>query len=440
MNTSRRTFLKGLAAGAGLGLAGPAAYLGLRQLPLPGARSQEPGAGISASVPPSPQATTSPAPDSRPPAPAAKALVVIQLAGGNDGLATVMPFADPAFKDNRPTLTFADDQLIKLNDHLALHPNLKALKPMWDNKKLAVVQGVGYPNPNRSHFASMDIWATASPDKPASAGWLGRYLDAASLPVDNAFNAVSVGPALPFALKSQKAMVASVADANNFQLRTNPRHREDAPELMAAFTSLYQRGPDGVPYYGLVERVESTAAKATQAVKDLAGKYHASVTYPGTPLGRGLQSIAQILSGGFGTRVYYVSTGGFDTHANEKNTHDRLMTELGDGISAFYNDIKAHGLSQNVVMMTWSEFGRRVKENGSNGTDHGTAAPMFVLGDPVKGGIVGDHPSLTKLDGNGDLVFGVDFRSVYNTVLGKWLGMDGQEVLGGKFETLPLFA
>jgi uncharacterized protein (DUF1501 family) len=431
MNTSRRTFLKGLAAGAGLGLAGPAVYFGLQQTRRP-VGSATPGA-------PSPEATAAPS-ASATPVSGAKALVVIQLAGGNDGLATVLPFADPAFKDNRPTLTFPADQLITLNDQLALHPNLKALKPLWDQKKVAIVQGVGYPNPNRSHFASMDIWATASPDKPASAGWLGRYLDAANLPADNPFNAVSVGPALPFALRSQKAAVASVSDANNFQLRTNPRHRDDAPALMAAFTSIYQRGPGGVPYYGLVEQVESTAAKATAAIKDLSGKYHSTVTYPTTPLGRGLQNVAQILSGGYGTRVYYVQTGGYDTHANEKNVHDRLMTELADAVSAFYNDIKGHGLSQNVVMMTWSEFGRRVKENGSGGTDHGTAAPMFVIGDAVKGGLVGDHPSLTKLDSNGDLVFGIDFRSVYNTLLGKWLGMDGQEVLGGRFETLPLFA
>jgi uncharacterized protein (DUF1501 family) len=163
------------------------------------------------------------------------------------------------------------------------------------------------------------------------------------------------------------------------------------------------------------------------------------VQYPQTDLGRQLQNVAELMSGNFGTRIFYVSTSGFDTHANEKTEHDRLMATLSDAVSAFYQDLAARGQSQNVVMMTWSEFGRRVKENGSGGTDHGTAAPMFVIGDAVKGALIGNQPSLTKVDSNGDLVFGIDFRAVYNTLLTKWLGMDGQEVLGAKFDVLPLF-
>ncbi|HLY67221.1 MAG TPA: DUF1501 domain-containing protein, partial [Chloroflexota bacterium] len=424
MNATRRNFLKGLAAAAGVGLAGGAAYgVGSRA----GRATLERQSSAQASTTPA----ETPAPQTQSPSPSAgvgvKSLVVIQLAGGNDGLATLLPYADPALQANRSTLAFPDDQLLKLNDQLALHPNLKALKGLWDAKKVAIVQGVGYPDPSRSHFASMDIWASATPGKPSDSGWLGRYLDAANLPGDNPFNAASIGPALPLALKSRKTAVASVQDPATFQLRTNPRHPQDQPDLMAAFTQLYQRGPGGVPYYGYVEKVESTAASAVSAIKDLATKYHSSVSYPQSQLGRGLQSVAQLVSGGFGTRVYYVQAGGFDTHANEKAAHDRLMTDLSDGIAAFYNDLKAHGLSQNVAIMTWSEFGRRVKENGSGGTDHGTAAPMFVVGDGVKGGLIGDKPSLTKLDSNGDLIFGIDFRAVYNTILTKWLGLDGQE-------------
>jgi uncharacterized protein (DUF1501 family) len=366
-------------------------------------------------------------------------LVVIQLAGGNDGLATVLPYADPALKDARSTLSFTDDQLLKLTDQAALHPNMKGLKALWDQNKLAVVQGVGYPNPNRSHFASMDIWASASPDKPATSGWLGRYLDAAELPADNPFNAASIGTSLPFALRTQKTAVATVQDANSFTFRTDPRHPQDHDSLMASFTQLYQRGPGGVPYYGLVEGIESTASRAAADLKSLSGAFRPAVQYPQTDLGRQLQNVAELLSGNFGTRVYYVSTAGFDTHANEKAQHDRLMTTVSDAISAFYQDLAARGQSKNVVMMTWSEFGRRVKENGSGGTDHGTAAPLFVIGDAVKGGLIGSQPSLTKLDSNGDLVFDIDFRSVYNTLLTKWLGMDGQEVLGAKFDVLPLF-
>jgi len=441
MNATRRTFLKGAAVAAGLGVAGSVVYVKSGDKPEPGVSapaSASPGTAeasapaVLASASGTPVAST--AVKSQP-----KSLVVIQLAGGNDGLSTVLPFADPALHDNRSTLTFSDDQLIKLNDQLALHPNMKSLKPLWDAKKVAVVQGVGYPNPNRSHFASMDIWASATPGKPSQTGWLGRYLDAAQLPADNPFNAASVGPQLPFTLKAQKTAVASVQDAATFQLRSDPRHAQDQPELMAGFTQMYSRGPQGVPYYGLVEQVEATAVSATSALKDIATKYHPAVSYPQSALGRALQNVAELMSGGFGTRVYYVQTGGFDTHANEKIGHDRLMTDLSDGIAAFYQDLQAQGLSHNVAMMTWSEFGRRVKENGSGGTDHGTAAPLFVVGDGVAGGLVGDQPSLTKLDSNGDLVFGIDFRSVYNTILSKWLGMDGQEVLGAKFDLLPLF-
>ena len=442
MNPStRRNFLKGLAAAAGVGIAAPIAYVKTKELQgstrfLPGAGDQPAGGGVPSSSPPP---ASSPAPSAAAQTATPKAVVVVQLAGGNDGLATVLPYGDPAFADTRKTLNFPDGQLLKLNDQVALHPNMKGLKSLWDDKKLAVVQGVGYPNPNRSHFASMDIWATATPGKPSDSGWLGRYLDAAELPGDNPFNAASVGVGLPFALKTHKATVASLQDANTFQLRTDPRHPQDHDDLMAAFTRIYSRGPGGTAYYDIVDNVEATAVKATASLKDVATKYHPAVSYPQTTLGRALQNVAQLLSGGFGTRVYYVQTGGFDTHANEKNGHDRLMSEVSDAISTFHQDITAHGLSQNVVLMTWSEFGRRVKENGSGGTDHGTAAPLFVAGDAIKGGLIGDQPSLTKLDSNGDLIFGIDFRAVYNTILSKWLGMDGQEILGGKFDTLPLF-
>ncbi|HLG73177.1 MAG TPA: DUF1501 domain-containing protein [Chloroflexota bacterium] len=438
MNPTRRTFLKGLAAVAGLGLAGcgirpaasPSGAPSTGSSVQPSAASGSPSAGTASAV-----ASVA----AKPAAPQPRSLVVIQLAGGNDGLATVLPYADGALKDNRSTLTFADDQLLKLDDKAALHPNLKGLKSLWDAKKLAIVQGVGYPDPIRSHFASMDIWASGTPGKPSQTGWLGRYLDAAKLPADNPFNAASVGPQLPLTLKTQNTAVASLQDTNTFQLRTDPRHPQDHQDVMAAFERIYSRGPGGQPYYDLVDKFEGITVSAASALKDVSGKYTPANPYPTSALGKALQTVAQVMSGGFGTRIYYVQTGGYDTHANEKAGHDRLMTDLGNAIAAFHQDISAHGWGQNVAIMTWSEFGRRVKENGSGGTDHGTAAPMFVAGDGVNGGLVGDQPSLTKLDQNGDLVFGIDFRSVYNTILTKWLGLDGQEVLGSKFEVLPIF-
>ncbi|HUZ78217.1 MAG TPA: DUF1501 domain-containing protein [Chloroflexota bacterium] len=444
MKLSRRTFITSGAVALGLSAAARIGYVaGSSGLPsnLSSAQSLEsnlPAASFAASAPSAASVLASAAPASaaqnQP-----KSLVVVQLAGGNDGLATVLPYHDPSLVSNRPSLAFGADQVVALNDTVALHPNLKALKPLYDQGKLAVIQGVGYPNPNRSHFEAMDIWATASPDKPMTTGWLGRYLDAANLATSNPFNAVNVGSATPFALKTQKVAVPSIQSAEAFTLRANPRQPQDTQALMAAFNAIYQRGPGGVPYYGVVDGVEANTVAAAASLKDLATKYHSSVNYPQTALGKSLQQVAELMTGGFGTRVFYASTGGFDTHAGEKPQHDRLMSELADAVAAFYQDLQQHGLSQNTVLMTWSEFGRRVKENGSGGTDHGTAAPMFVLGDAVKGGVVGDQPSLSKLDTNGDLNFGIDFRAVYNTLLTNWLGMDGQEVLGAHFETLPLF-
>ncbi len=442
MKMNRRVFIKSAAVAAGVGFVAPIAVVRGREALL-SKSAAAPASSLPAAV--ATQGTTAPTPSV--PATAAatpvknqpKSLVVIQLAGGNDGLATVLPFTDPLLKTSRGTLDFTDDQLLKLDAKMALHPNLKALKTLYDQGKVSVVQGVGYPSPNRSHFASMDIWASATPGKVSTTGWLGRYLDAAGLPSGNPFNAVNVGGAVPFSLKSSKVAVPSVQTLAAFSLKPDPRQPQQTQSLMAAFTQVYQRGPGGAPYYSLVNGIEANTAQAAASLKDIGTSYHSAVNYPQTALAKNLQEIAQLMSGGFGTRVYYTSTAGFDTHANEKLVHDRLMTELGDAVSAFYQDLSHMGLSQNVVMMTWSEFGRRVKENGSNGTDHGTAAPLFVIGDAIKGGVVGDQPSLSKLDSNGDLIFGIDFRSVYSTLLGKWLGMDGQEVLGSKFDELPLF-
>lgn len=363
-------------------------------------------------------------------------LVVIQLSGGNDGINTVIPYATPQYAQSRPTLAIGQDQVLALDSNVGLHPNLKALKALFDQKQLAVVQGVGYPNPNRSHFQSMQIWQTASPDNSQQTGWLGRY-DEANLQGQR-LGALNFGQQLPRTLWTEHTVVPSIGSLNNYQFLTDPRAPDDKQAQIDAINKIFNNpvGRDAADFF------REAAIDAFQTAADLksavAGTKSAA-QYPATALGRQLQLVGQLIGSKLGTRIYYLSMGSFDTHSGEKNTHDRLMQQLNDGLDAFVKDLQAQGAFGSTAIMTFSEFGRRVKENGSGGTDHGTAEPMFLLGGSVQGGLYGAYPSLSDLD-VGDLKFSTDFRSVYGTVVSDWLGADPGLVLGGAFPKLPIFA
>jgi uncharacterized protein (DUF1501 family) len=378
--------------------------------------------------------------DSPSSSPSDRILVLVQLAGGNDGLNTVIPYQDGAYHDARPTLR-QDQGVLTLNDQVGLHPNLKALKSNWDAGQLAIVQGVGYPNPNLSHFASMSIWETATIQGGFGDGWLGRYLnylDQVGESPNHALEGVSAGTLVPPEMRA-KSPVMALQSLKNFRIQPVNEHgtQVDVENPLVKFYGAFKQAAPA-PYGALFDTTLQEALAASHALQATDASYQAKATYPAkSPIASSLKLIAETIVSGLGVRVAHVTLGGFDNHAREKPVHDRLLLDLDQALAAFMQDLNAHGLGDRVLVMTWSEFGRRVSENGSAGTDHGTAAPMFLLGAAVNGGLYGEAPSLTSL-ANGNLKFTTDFRSVYASVLGGYLKAPATDLLGGNFETLPL--
>ena len=364
-----------------------------------------------------------------------RVLVVVNFQGGNDGLNTIVPFADPAYYRNRPSLAVTADSVLRLNEQVGFNPKLQPLKDMYDKGMVAVVQSVGYPKPDLSHFRSSEIWQTAAPDAYLATGWLGRYLDGAGLPTENLFNAAALAEqVLPAALVGERVDVPVIPTARGYGLASDRTAvgRDAFHELVASTEVPFQS-----PYLARVASIEDHAQRGAQELPKLTAGYTKSATYPTTSIAQSLALAAQIIGSNLGTRVLYVQHGSFDTHTTQRQTQDRLLADFADATSAFYTDLAAHGNDKRVLLMTFSEFGRRVAENGSRGTDHGTAAPVFLIGGGIKGGIIGTHPSLDDLD-NGNLRFATDFRGVYATVLEKWLNRPSTPILGGRFPTFPL--
>ncbi len=360
-------------------------------------------------------------------------LIVVQMAGGNDGLNTVIPYTDSLYKKMRPTLAIPENTVLQLDGRLGLHPNLASLKKIWDEGHLAIIEGVGYPNPSLSHFQAMDIWQTLDLSGNGSEGWLGKLVSGW---VDNdghPFKSLNVGVQTAQALSSISAQVPTLTSTQSYRLAPDPLDRDGGNARLQALMKLYNTYPRSSPYAALLDTTALNAQEGGRQLREADATYRPAVTYPTGPFAAGLKVLAEAIVQGLGLRVGYVTLGGFDTHANQQATHATLMKTLADGLSAFYTDLVMHKKADNVVVMTWSEFGRRVEENGSLGTDHGTAAPMFVLGNPVNKGIFGEPPGLGNLDQTGNLKYTTDFRSVYATVLDRWMGTSSKDILGGNF-------
>jgi uncharacterized protein (DUF1501 family) len=364
--------------------------------------------------------------------PDAKVLVVIQLDGGNDGINTVVPYGDDAYGRNRDALRLDAEKLHKLNDHVGLHPQMRAAKSLFDDGRLTIVPGVGYPNPDRSHFRSMRIWQTARFDDADhnGYGWLGSALDLdATKESTSQPAAIYAGPEeLPVALWARRAEAMSLTNLNDLQLPFA------ANQLVAASESPAAAGAEENGFDLFVTRQVLSAYTAAdqfqQANKPRPGA--ATIQYPQTQLAANLQLIAQLIRSGAGARVFYTQQGGYDTHAAQLYTHARLLSEFSEGLKAFLDDLKSADLEDRVIVVAFSEFGRRVKENASQGTDHGAAGPVFVAGSQSAGGLVGTMPSLTDLD-DGDLKMTTDMREIYATILEDWLGINSTSILAGTF-------
>lgn len=358
-------------------------------------------------------------------------LVLIQLAGGNDGLNTVIPTADDHYFKLRPTLAIKGQDALRLDDLTALHPALADLHALHGEGKVAVVQNVGYPNPNRSHFRSMDIWETASDaDESVSTGWLGRYFD-------NACNGAPDDSPVGIHSSQEVPQAFSGEHSHNvFGTGGQIRDRAGNATSRALLEKLIQNTDDHRNEdAGFLKHTLMDALVTERRVQRIFGEYRPDAKYPGSGVAQSLRGVAALIAGGLSTRVYFVSHGGFDTHANQAYRHRALLADLSAAMNAFQRDLEAKGLADQVLTMTFSEFGRRPMENQGGGTDHGTAAPLFVMGKRVKGGLLGTPPSL-DLPKNGDLKFSTDFRQVYATVLDRWLGCPSEKVLGSKHEPL----
>ncbi|MHC4877215.1 MAG: DUF1501 domain-containing protein [Planctomycetota bacterium] len=355
-------------------------------------------------------------------------LVVIQLSGGNDGLNTIAPFSNELYREARPTLAVAAQDALKIDQSFGFHPAAQGLANLLEDQKLAIAQGVGYANPNRSHFESMDIWHTCRRKTAVRKdGWLGRFLDASSNAASLDLPAIHLGrEKQPLALTSQNIRVPSITSLDRFHLKGS------SDELRKTVSQISQSSAIDDPLLGFVQSSTGSALAASRQIEAAGGTYKSAITYPESGLAQKLKTVAQLIDSGLKTRVYYVTLDGFDTHSRQAAAHAALLREFSSALDAFVQDLDQHGHGSRVLTLAFSEFGRRLQENASEGTDHGAAAPVFLAGNQVQPGLVGRHPSLSDLN-DGDVRFHTDFRQIYATVLDNWLDVDSKSILGGEF-------
>jgi uncharacterized protein (DUF1501 family) len=373
-------------------------------------------------------------------------LVVVQLSGGNDGLNTVVPYNDATYAKSRPTLRLPPDEVHKIDSELGFHPRMQSFFRLYKEGLLSIVQGVCYPNSTRDHNGAMRDWHTAKPGQAnCQTGWLGRTIDQLVRPDEANVPGVFVGPiAQPFGLNAEKAVVPSIRSLEQCRLQTMPGPGGDAHRRQLVEASELPRAGEQNPLLESVRRSTLAAYAASRQIEAVArpGASAEAAGYPGFALARQFHTVAQLIRADVGIRIYFTELGGggiggFDNHANQLGNHCAVLHQLAESVAALVDDLERQKLLDRVVLMTFSEFGRTVAENGRRGTDHGAAAPMFLAGGRVKSGLFGDHPSLTDLD-QGAQKFHTDFRRVYATLLDRWLGLDSQTVLGEKFEPLDV--
>ena len=365
-------------------------------------------------------------------------LAVLQLSGGNDPLNTIIPYGDPLYMDNRPNVRIDLEQVLPIDDYLGFNPNAAPLKSLYDEGKVAILQGVGYPNASRSHFRSMDIWHTCEPDKVGNEGWVGRAIRDLDPNKENVLTGVNFGRGLPRALAVPGVPVASVGDLETYGVLTGIENDDQRAKALDVFSRVYSPMIGKGPVLDYFANTGLDALKGADILSTAPEKYSSTIEYGANEVAQYMRNIAQTHLAGLGSRVFYTTApyNSFDTHSGQLGTHARLLTDTSNTIKDFYDDLKENNGSENVILLVFTEFGRRVHDNGS-GTDHGAGGISFVVGDAVKGGLYGEYPSLeaNKLN-EGDLQFNNDFRGLYATLLEKWLDLDSKPIVGGSFELL----
>ena len=362
-------------------------------------------------------------------------IVVLQMSGGNDYLNTTIPYADGIYRDSRPVVGVPEDRVIKIDDQIGFHPEMAPIKELYDAGDMAIIHGVGYADSPRSHFRSMDIWHTCEPDKIGTEGWLGKVTRELDPNKENVLTAVSFGAALPRALALPGVPVACVDDLDNYGLLPGIAN-EQRNKILDRFARMYSPtiGTGAVMDY--LGQTGLDTLEGADILNDAPKMYSSTVEYPDSTIAKKLKGIAQVHLANFGTRVFYCDHGSFDSHSNQVGMHDKLWKDVSEGIRAFFADLREHNASENVIMFLFSEFGRRVIDNGS-GTDHGAGGVAFALGDQIRGGQYGEFPSMKPehLE-QGDVVPNVDFRGVYSTMVEEWFGLDANPIVNGNFEKL----
>ena len=367
-------------------------------------------------------------------------LVVVQLSGGNDFLNTLVPYTSEHYYDARPTVVIPQDEVLPINDELAFNPNMAPLKDVYDDGKMAIVQGIGYANSSRSHFRAMDIWHTCEPVGVGTEGWLGRTIRDLDPNKENVLTAVNIGRGLPRALVAPGVPVASVGDLDNVGLMTSIQESERRDKALDMFKKMYAPAIGAGPVMEYLSQTGSDVHTGADILKQAPAMYQSEVEYADNSIAKSLKDVARIHLAGFGTRIFYTNHGGYDHHANEKQSHPGLLKDLSGAIVDFFQDLRAHDAAEEVTMLVFTEFGRRMRDNGS-GTDHGSGGGAFIIGERVDGGLYGEYPSVDPsrwLYGE-DLDWNVDYRGVYSTILEQWMGVDSVPIVDGQFEQINPF-
>ena len=367
-------------------------------------------------------------------------MVILQLTGGNDFMNTLVPYNNPVYYDARPTVVIPQDTVLPINDTLAFNPNAAPLKEMFDDGKVAIVQGIGYQNSSRSHFRGMDIWHTCEPDKIGTEGWVGRAIRDLDPKKENVLTGVNFGRGLPRAMALAGTPITSVGDLDNVGLMTGIEEEARRNLALDLFKKMYSPAVGTGPVMEYLAQTGSDVLTGADILKKAPESYTSEVEYADNPIAKSLKDVARVHLGGLGTRIFYTAHAGYDRHANELNTHPALLRDLSGAIMDFFQDLRDHDAADEVSMLVFTEFGRRMRDNGS-GTDHGSGGGAFIIGENVKGGLYAEYPSLNPSDWlkGEDLDWKIDFRGIYGTMLDQWMGLDSVPIVDGQFEQIHPF-